>query len=92
MIMMAMLFASLSEIFAMPFMNTITINRAKTHNKGQYSALYAMTWAFSQTLSPFISTQIIGNYGYQALLFTFVGISCVSFLGFLGLKRNFNYR
>ncbi len=91
MIMIAMLFASLSEIFAMPFMNTITINRAKTHNKGQYSALYAMTWAFSQTLAPFISTQIIGNYGYQTLLFTFVGISCVSFLGFLVLKRNFKY-
>ncbi len=73
MILFAMLIASFSEIFAMPFMNTITINRAKSHNRGQYSAFYAMTWAFSQTLSPFISTQINSNYGYQALLFTFVG-------------------
>ncbi len=91
MILFAMLIASFSEIFAMPFMNTITINRAKSHNRGQYSAFYAMTWAFSQTLSPFISTQIIGNYGYQALLFTFVGISCVSFCGFMVLKRNFHF-
>jgi predicted MFS family arabinose efflux permease len=86
-ILLAMFLASLSEIFAMPFMNTITIERAKAHNRGQYSALYAMTWAISHTLAPVYSTQIISKYGYQVLILIFAGLALFSMFGFMLIKK-----
>jgi predicted MFS family arabinose efflux permease len=90
MILVAMLLASFSEMLAMPFMNTITINSAKMHNRGQYSALYAMAWAFSQGVSPLLGTQIISHFGYSSLLYVFLGISSLSAVGFTILKKTFD--
>jgi predicted MFS family arabinose efflux permease len=86
MILVAMLFSSLSEMFSMPFMNTLTIERSKPHNRGHYSALNSMTWALAQTSGPLFSTQIISRFGYQPMIGVFIAISLVSMLGFLFLR------
>lgn len=78
----AVLVASFAEIFSMPFMNTITIKRAKEHNRGQYSALNSMSWAVAQMATPLISTFIIGGFGYATLLLFFISVSIFTAIGF----------
>lgn len=58
---------SFSEMFAMPFMNTIMNNRAAAGMLGQYAALYAVAWAVAQILTPLLVTQTVHHFGYNAL-------------------------
>jgi predicted MFS family arabinose efflux permease len=76
-----------SEIFAMPFMSAFSMERAKPHNRGQYSALYQMTWSFAQVVAPLAGTQVIANYGYDALWYLFGGIALTAVLGFGWLRK-----
>ena len=80
-------FATFSEIFAMPFMNTITINRAKSHNRGQYSALHSMTWSVAQISAPLIGTQTIAHLGFDALWYILGTFGIISAVGFRVLGR-----
>ncbi len=80
-------FATLSEMFAMPFMNAFSIERAKPHNRGQYSALYAMSWSVAQISAPLIGTQTIALFGFDALWYILGSLGLVATLGF-GALRN----
>lgn len=80
-------FATLSEMFAMPFMNAFSIERAKPHNRGQYSALYAMSWSIAQISAPLIGTQTIALFGFDALWYILGSLGLVATLGF-GALRN----
>jgi MFS family permease len=79
--------ATISEIFTMPFMNVITMERAKTHNRGQYSALYTMSWSIAQVSAPLLGTQTIATLGYDALWYILGGLSAVACMGFWWLGR-----
>jgi predicted MFS family arabinose efflux permease len=61
------IFASLSEMFAMPFMNTFMNDRSTAANKGQYSSLYIIAWSLSHIITPLLATGIAQYGGYQAL-------------------------
>lgn len=47
------LFISIGEIMAMPFMNVFWLQRANDKNRGQYAALYTMSWGIGNTLGLF---------------------------------------
>jgi MFS family permease len=81
------IFASLSEIFAMPFMNAFSIERSKTHNRGQYSALHSMTWSVAQISAPLIGTQTIAHFGFDALWYILGGFGVISAAGFYWLNK-----
>lgn len=81
------LFATFSEIFAMPFMNAFSIERSKPHNRGQYSALHSMTWSIAQISAPLIGTQTIAHFGFDALWYILGSFGIVSAVGFVWLKR-----
>jgi predicted MFS family arabinose efflux permease len=81
-------FATLSEIFAMPFMNSFSVERAKTHNTGQYSAVYAMSWSVAQIVSPVLGTQVISKFGYQSLWLLFGAIGVVATTGFYFMSKH----
>ena len=80
-------FATFSEIFAMPFMNAFSIERSKPHNRGQYSALHSMTWSIAQISAPLIGTQTIAHLGFDALWYILGSFGVVSAVGFVLLKR-----
>ncbi len=80
-------FATFSEIFAMPFMNTYSIERAKSHNQGQYSAVYAMSWPVAQIGSSLLGTQVIAGFGYTTLLLLLGGLAVVATAGFYILEK-----
>jgi MFS family permease len=81
------LFATFSEIFAMPFMNAFSIGRSKPHNRGQYSALHSMTWSIAQISAPLIGTQTIAHFGFDTLWYILGSFGVVSAIGFVWLKR-----
>lgn len=81
------IFATFSEMFAMPFMNAFSIERAKPHNRGQYSALYAMSWSVAQISAPLIGTQTIALFGFDTLWYILGSLGLVATLGFGALRK-----
>lgn len=81
------IFGTFSEIFAMPFMNSFSVERAKSHNRGQYSAVYAMTWPVAQIGSSLLGTQAIARFGYDLLLLFLGLLAVVCTAGFYYLAK-----
>ena len=81
------IFSTFSEMFAMPFMNSFSIERAKPHNRGQYSALYAMSWSVAQISSPLIGTQTVAHFGFETLWYILGSFALIASVGFLFLKK-----
>jgi predicted MFS family arabinose efflux permease len=81
-------FATFSEIFAMPFMNSFSIGRSKLHNRGQYSALHSMTWSVAQISAPLIGTQTIAHFGFDALWYILGSFGIISAVGFRILNED----
>jgi predicted MFS family arabinose efflux permease len=73
------------EILSMPFMNSYWIGRSKTHNRGQYAALYTMGWSAAQTLGPLTGAQIAEHYGFNWLWWIVAGLSLVTAFAFMQL-------
>ena len=69
---------TLSEILAMPFMNTFTIERSTPSTRGQYTALYSMTYSLAHV--------------FEGLWWVLSGMSGVAVLGFWWLKSRVSER
>lgn len=83
----SVILVTLGEMFAMPFMQSITVARSNPKNRGKYLALYAMTYSIAQVASPAIGTFVVSNYSYATLWYgTFIAC-CASAMGFV-LIRN----
>jgi predicted MFS family arabinose efflux permease len=72
----AMLFITIGEIFAMPFMNAYWIARTNAANRGQYAALYTVAWSSAQAIGPFFGSQLAEHFGYYVLWWV-VGAICI---------------
>lgn len=58
---------SLGEIWALPFMATITSLRSGTHNKGTYMGLLGIAFSLSFIITPSLGTFIAENFGFTVL-------------------------
>jgi predicted MFS family arabinose efflux permease len=76
-----------SEMFAMPFMNSFWISRTTPHNRGEYAALYSMSWSAAQIIAPFFGSTLIAYGGFILLWWILGGISIVSAVGYCFLYR-----
>lgn len=73
------------EIFSLPFMNSYWITRARPSNRGQYAALYTMSWSAAQTLGPIGGSQLAEHYGFALLWWVIGGVSLIAALFFYKL-------
>jgi predicted MFS family arabinose efflux permease len=73
---------TLSEMFAMPFMNSFVVERSSAQARGQYLALYSMCYSVSQVVAPATGAFVADAYGFEALWWSMVGIMGVAFVGF----------
>ena len=73
---MFMLFLTLGEMLAMPFMNAYWIGRTVQNNRGQYAALYSVAWASAQTVGPYTGSLVAEYMGYKTLWFT-ISAACL---------------
>ena len=72
----------ISEILAMPFMASVTIQRAPKGKQGAYMSLNALTFSAAHILSPFLGTRIASHYGFSSLWMATGAVSLVAALGF----------
>lgn len=63
----AMLAVTFGEMFLFPYTNNLWINRSTDANRGQYAALYAMTFAVAQVLAPTGAAQVAQRLGFNVL-------------------------
>ncbi|WP_428656843.1 MFS transporter [Runella sp.] len=77
---------TISEMLAMPFMNSFSIERSTPQTRGQYSALYSMCYSIAQVAAPVLGGQIAAAYGYYVLWGVIIGFMLVAFVGFRWVK------
>lgn len=84
---LSMLFLTIGEMVAMPFMNAWWIARTTGANRGQYAALYTVAWSSAQAVGPFSGAQLAEHFGYYVLWYV-VGTLCILLtIAYLFLQR-----
>ncbi len=81
---------SLGEIIAMPFMSSYWITRSQASNRGQYAALFTMSWSLAQTFGPFAGALAAEHWGFYTLWWITGGICLMAALSFRLLYKT-NY-
>ncbi|MBC8054085.1 MAG: MFS transporter [Sphingobacteriaceae bacterium] len=71
----SMFILCISEILAMPFMATVTMQRASTTKQGAYMGMNAIAFSAAHILSPVLGTHIAEYYGFGVLWIS-TGILC----------------
>ncbi len=76
-----------SEMLAIPFIQSFTVERSSPATRGQYLALSSMSGALAQTLSPAVGSQIVAHFGFTTHWLVIASISMVSAGGFWCLGK-----
>lgn len=84
------LFVTMSEMLAIPFIQSFTVERSSPGTRGRYLALYAMGGALAQTTAPAFGSQMVAHVGYPAHWLALVGMALVSAGGFWWLNKQFS--
>lgn len=84
---LSMLFISYGEILSMPFMNTFWINRSNDNNRGQYAALYSMSWSIAQVVAPGTAGWVAEYLGFNILWWIIGGICAITGICFKLMQR-----
>jgi predicted MFS family arabinose efflux permease len=86
-VLLSVLFVTLGEMFAMPFMQTTVIARSSPNTRGKYLGLYGMTYSLAQIASPGLGTWVIANYSYEILWYGIFIACCFGAGGFMLLRN-----
>src|SRR6185503_9397336 len=78
------------EMMSMPFMNAFWIGRSTANNRGDYAALYSMTWSAGQVIAPLVGGEVIAYGGFNLLWWVLGALSLISSAGYFILYRT-NY-
>jgi MFS family permease len=79
---MMILFISFGEIVAMPFMTTFWIQRTNDRNRGQYAALYTISWGLGNTLGPFLCSALVDASNFRVAFIALGFILIIAAIGF----------
>ncbi|MBL7725587.1 MAG: MFS transporter [Chitinophagaceae bacterium] len=77
---------TLGEILSMPFMNSYWISRTQPSNRGEYAALYTMSWSAAQTLGPMGGAQLAEYSGFDMLWWSVGGLCIITSFFFWKLR------
>jgi predicted MFS family arabinose efflux permease len=77
----SMFMLCIAEILAMPFMATVTLQRANTKNRGAYMGLNSLSLSAGLIFAPFLGTKIAAVYGFDSL---WVGTGVLMFVTAMG--------
>ena len=85
----AVLILTISEMVAMPFMNSFYISRSPEKKRGQYAGFYTMAWSTAQVVGSSAGAVLAENIGFLNLWWVVACLCLVSAAGFywLLLKR-----
>lgn len=80
-------FITFGEISSMPFMSSYWASRANEKNRGQYAALFTISWGTGQTLGPYLSSLLVDATSFAVLFMAVIGILLVTAVGFYKLGK-----
>lgn len=81
------LFITVGEIMAMPFMNVFWLQRANDTNRGQYAAMYTMSWGIGNTLGPFLCSALVEATNFKIMFIVLGSILLTTSIGFYKLSK-----
>ncbi len=77
----SMVVVTLGEMLYLPFTNSLAMSRPQAANRGQYMAVYTMSFSIAHVVAPMLGLQIAGHWGYEALWYVTAGFCLVAFAG-----------
>ena len=83
------LFITVGEIMAMPFMNSFWIKRTNEQNRGQYAALYTIAWGIANTLGPFLCSALVEATSFKVMFIVVGAVLLTSAFGFIKLAQKY---
>lgn len=85
----SMIIITFGEMFLFPFMNNFWVKRSTESNRGEYAALYTMSFAAATVLAPTLATQLAAWQGFSVLWLVNFLVCAVAAIGFYFLKKSF---
>lgn len=87
-VLLQMIIVTIGEMLLFPFMNNFWVNRSNEHNRGQYAAVYTMSFSAAIVLAPTFASQVATWMGFPILwIINFILCSFAAFGYFLLKKR-----
>lgn len=83
-----MLVFTIGEMFALPFINTIIVERSNDQNRGMYAAGYSLSWSLAQVIGPLAGFYLANQMGYNVLWFCLTFLLLLSAYGFRQLGKH----
>jgi MFS family permease len=84
----SMIIVTFGEMFLFPFLNNFWVKRSTETNRGQYAALYTMSFAAATVLAPTLATQLAALLGFSVLWVIDFILCTFAALGFYFLKKS----
>ena len=83
----SMVVITLGEMLLFPFMNNFWVTRSDERNRGQYAAVYTMSFSAAIVLAPTFATQIAERAGFPVLWLVDCMICLLGAAGFYILHK-----
>jgi predicted MFS family arabinose efflux permease len=83
----SMIVITFGEMLLFPFMNSFWVRRSTERNRGQYAALYTMSFSAAIVLAPTYASQVATWAGFPVLWLVNFVVCGLAALGFLLLKK-----
>lgn len=77
----------ISEILAMPFMASVSVQRASVERQGAYMGMNSLAFSSAHILSPYFGTRIAAAFGFSTLWMGTAILTVVTALGFWWLMK-----
>ncbi|MCO6497927.1 MAG: MFS transporter [Chitinophagaceae bacterium] len=87
MLYIAMFMFSFAEIFTMPFITTVVINRAGKGRRGDYMGANSLSYSTAFILVPLMSTMVAQHFTYRTLWISIFIITGLTAFGFSHIMR-----
>lgn len=85
---LSILIITFGEMLLFPFMNNFWVNRSSASNRGEYAAVYTMSFSAAIVLAPTMASQIASRAGFS-VLWWIDGILCTfAAIGYYLLKKS----
>jgi predicted MFS family arabinose efflux permease len=84
---LSMVFFTVGEMFALPFVNAFVNSRSQDGNRGQYAAGYTLCWSCAQVVGPAGGFYLAGRWGYPTLWILLTVLLLVAAWGYWALHK-----
>jgi MFS family permease len=86
-VLIQMIIVTSGEMFLFPFMNNFWVNRSNERNRGQYAAVYTMSFSAALVLAPTFASLVATWFGFSVLWVINFILCSFAALGYFFLKK-----